>query len=148
MAKEIFIINLFACFLCVGQLQAQSFWNTLENEIGLCEVDSICVTNQQYYQLLDTIEHYWNECEIDKNPCYAVILFPDINRVKVVIRQLVEVWALVIKCYQNKIYGAFCYQNHPYFVLTDDSSSIDQDALQKSTVIFALQYFRRKYTIV
>lgn len=141
MAREIFIINIFAFFLCVGQLQAQSFWHTLESEIGFCEVDSISVANQQYYQLLDTIEHYWDECEIDRNPCYAVIYFSDTNRVKVVVQQLVEIWSLVIKCYQNKIYGGFCYQNHPYFVLMADSSLINHDALQKSTTTFTPPLF-------
>ena len=99
MAREIFIINIFAFFLCIGQLHAQSFWHTLESEFGLCEVDSISIANQQYYQLLDTIEHYWDECEIDRNPCYAVIYVSDTNRVKVVVQQLVEIWSLVIKCY-------------------------------------------------
>lgn len=141
MAREIFIINIFAFFLCIGQLHAQSFWHTLESEFGLCEVDSISIANQQYYQLLDTIEHYWDECEIDRNPCYAVIYVSDTNRVKVVVQQLVEIWSLVIKCYQNKVYGAFCYRNHTYFVLTADSLLIDQNALQRTTTTFTPPLF-------
>lgn len=142
MARKIFIINIFAFIFSVGYLQAQSFWRTLENEIGLCEVDSINIANQQYYQLLDTIEHYWDKCEIDGNPCYAIIYFSDTNRIEVVVKQLVEIWSLVIRCYQKKIYGAFCYHNHYYFVLKADSSLIDKDALLKSpTTTFSPPFF-------
>lgn len=141
MARETFYISIFSFLLYVGPLQAQSFWHSLENEIGLCKVDSLIVTNHQYYQMLDTIEHYWAECEIDRNLCYAVICFSDTNYFKVSVQQLAEIGSLVIKCYQNKINGAFWYRNHPYFVLTADSSLIGQNALQKSITTFTPPFF-------
>lgn len=141
MARVTFIISVFTFLLCIGKSQAQSFWRLLENENGLCEVDSLVVVNKQYYSLLDTIEQYWTECEFDKNPCYAVIYFSDTNCFRVSVQQMVEIWSLVIKCYQKKIYGAFYYQNHPYFVLAADTSLIAQNFLQKSTKTFTPVFF-------
>lgn len=133
MGKETFIVSILVLMLCLQSLQAQFSWQSIERELGLCEVDSLIISNPQYYSLLDTIEHHWSECEIDKKPCYAVIQFVDTNRLLVSVKQLVEIWGLATKCYLNMIYGAFYYQSHPYFFLSANKPLIDQDAIEKST---------------
>lgn len=140
MAKEIFIINLCALFLCSGQLQAQ-YWNSLEHDKGVCSVDSLVIINPQYQSLLDTIDYYWSMCEISKYPCYAMIEFADTNHLKVHVKQVVEVSPLVVACYMNKIYGIICYGKLQYFFVAPFDYLIDKESFQKTASTFTPSYF-------
>lgn len=140
MAKEIFIINLCALFLCLGKLQAQ-YWNSLEYDRGVCSVDSLVIVNPQYQSLLDTIEHHWYMCEISEYPCYAMIEFADTNHLKVNVKQVIEVSPLVMACYMNKIYGVICYGKLQYFFVAPFEYLIDKVSLQKTSSIFTPSYF-------
>ena len=140
MAKEIFIISLWALFLCSGQLQAQ-YWYFLEHEKGVCSVDSLVIVNPKYQALLDTIEHYWSMCEISEHPCYAMIEFADTNHLKVHVKQVIEVTPLVLDCYMNNIYGIICYGKQYYFIYAPFESLIDKESFQKTASTFAPSYF-------
>ena len=132
MLKRIFIINICALFLCIGQLKAQD-WYYLEQEQGVCCVDSLIITDSRYFSMLDTIEHYWSECDFNKNPSVAIVSYTSKkNRFLINVFQMVEIYPLVISCYMNKIYGYVYYNNHPYFFTFFQESVVDKNALLKS----------------
>lgn len=140
MSKIIFIINVCTVFLFAGQLKAQD-WYFLEQEEGVCSVDSLIVTNPLYYSLLDSIEYHWSKCEFDKNPSIARVNFLDTNHLLVTVMQVADISPLVRCCYMNKIYGVICYKSHQYFFCATREWMIDKKALQKSASAYTSPYF-------
>lgn len=141
MSKRIYIISSFVIFLCIGRLNAQE-WYFLEQDQGVCAVDSLIITDSLYFSLFDTIEHYWLECEFSRKPCIAYVSFTNKkNHLLINVFQIVEIYPIVISCYMTKIYGGICYNNHQYYFGASHESLIDKNALKKSGSTFVSDYF-------
>lgn len=143
MAKGIFIISICAALLGTELVSAQN-WFFLEQDKGLCAVDSLVVNNPVYNSLIDTIEYYWSKCEFDKNQSVVWINFLDTNHLTGTVMQIIEISPLVTSCYMNKIYGVICSRGHQYYFGATYEWMIDKKALQKSSSVYSPPYFSVK----